>query len=212
MNMKNIIEQKAKRVAEKGQVRRTGDCFRVFANSDNEISSFNTVKRTINSIIACDCSDYILGIADDIAYRCGHIIAVKFAIAERNTETLRFASSVKQFDSQKVKVYTEKSNILPFVKKASVIRVDKDVKESHSQTLLMIDPVAKCLSDLVTGRQLRMIKEFATSAGVNAENLCENIWNLRPSELSRAAATAFIANLATINSSSSAALSVRLAA
>jgi hypothetical protein len=210
------IEHNAKLIADKGLVRRVDDCFRVYADFDHANCSFNTVKRGSNAVIVCDCTELTQVTAKNNSFQCEHIVAVKSAIIAKNTEMPIFASSMKHTESKNCRSYPEKSNILKFSKPTnnSEIRNNKENNaDAHEfQGFQSIDPVAKCLSDMVTGRQLAMIREFAKSAGINAENLCQSIWNLRPSELSRAAATAFIANLANNNTSTSAAMSVRQAA
>lgn len=57
------------------------------------------------------------------------------------------------------------------------------------------NPVAKSLSDLVTAKQLGMIRALAREKGIDAEEECSNVMNCRTDELSRKAASSFIQHL-----------------
>lgn len=78
---------------------------------------------------------------------------------------------------------------------AALKYVDELLNTSSSQvktTEFPNDPVAKSLSDMVTTKQLSMIKAVAREAGVDANKECSHIMNCRISELSKRAASAFI--------------------
>jgi len=57
------------------------------------------------------------------------------------------------------------------------------------------DPIAKTLADMVTTKQLGMIRAVAREAAVDADKECLDILNCRVSELSRKAASALIDHL-----------------
>lgn len=57
------------------------------------------------------------------------------------------------------------------------------------------DPVASMLSDLVTPKQLSMIRGLAKNAGIDADKECKLLMNCRTDELSKRAASALIAHL-----------------
>ena len=57
------------------------------------------------------------------------------------------------------------------------------------------DPLAKSLTDLVTPKQLGMIRALAREAGVDAEEECHRVLRVRTEELSKRAASSFIDHL-----------------
>lgn len=57
------------------------------------------------------------------------------------------------------------------------------------------DPVAKTLGDMVTGKQLGMIRGLARAAGVDADTESAGLMNCSVAELSKRAASEFIAHL-----------------
>lgn len=57
------------------------------------------------------------------------------------------------------------------------------------------NPVAKSLSDLVTAKQLGMIRAIAREMGIDADEECNKAMNCRTDELSKKAASSFIQHL-----------------
>ena len=57
------------------------------------------------------------------------------------------------------------------------------------------NPVAKSLSDLVTAKQLGMIRAMAREIGVDVEEECQTVLSCKTDELSKRAASAFITHL-----------------
>ncbi|MCA1556849.1 MAG: RAD52 family DNA repair protein, partial [Acidobacteria bacterium] len=57
------------------------------------------------------------------------------------------------------------------------------------------DPLAKSMSDLVTPKQLGMIRALAREAGVDVEEECQAVLRCRTEELSKKAASSFIDHL-----------------
>jgi len=57
------------------------------------------------------------------------------------------------------------------------------------------DPLAKSMSDLVTPKQLGMIRALAREAGVDTEEECQAVLRCRTEELSKKAASSFIDHL-----------------
>lgn len=57
------------------------------------------------------------------------------------------------------------------------------------------NPVAKSLSDLVTAKQLGMIRAIAREIGIDADEECNSVMNCRTDELSKKAASSFIQHL-----------------
>jgi hypothetical protein len=57
------------------------------------------------------------------------------------------------------------------------------------------DPLAKSMADLVTPKQLGMIRALAREAGVDPEEECQNVLRCKTDELSKRAASSFIDHL-----------------
>lgn len=72
---------------------------------------------------------------------------------------------------------------------------DVDAVEPEKSPEFPSDPVAKTLADMVTTKQLGMIRAVAREAAVDADKECLDILNCRVSELSRKAASALIDHL-----------------
>jgi hypothetical protein len=62
------------------------------------------------------------------------------------------------------------------------------------------DPTAKSMTDLVTPKQLGMIRALAREAKVDADEECRATFNCRTEELSKRAASSFIDHLKNIQS------------
>ncbi len=61
------------------------------------------------------------------------------------------------------------------------------------------DPLAKSMSDLVTPKQLGMIRALAREAGMDADDECQSVMRCRTEELSKRAASSFIDHLKNAN-------------
>ena len=57
------------------------------------------------------------------------------------------------------------------------------------------NPIAKSLSDLVTAKQLGMIRALSREIGVDADDECQNVMECKTDELSKRAASSFIQHL-----------------
>lgn len=64
------------------------------------------------------------------------------------------------------------------------------------------DPLAKSMGDLVTPKQLGMIRALAREAGVDVEEECQSILRCRTEELSKKAASSFIDHLKNLQADS----------
>ncbi|HEV2861196.1 MAG TPA: Rad52/Rad22 family DNA repair protein [Pyrinomonadaceae bacterium] len=62
------------------------------------------------------------------------------------------------------------------------------------------DPLAKSMADLVTPKQLGMIRALAREAGVDHDEECQNVMRVRTEELSKRAASTFIDHLKKLQS------------
>ena len=80
------LEKRAKAIAAMGLVVREGDHFNVSSASvRGEQKSFE-VRRDDSGAVICNCADYERAAAAGLPIRCEHILAVKFALVEKNTE------------------------------------------------------------------------------------------------------------------------------
>jgi predicted nucleic acid-binding Zn finger protein len=169
-------------IASNGLVKRTGDHFTVYSDKSERATTIAKVNKLRDGSIACDCTEYLLQATKQIDFKCEHILAVKFAIGFKNTERFdspaKIVSNVLQFSNAQVRFIKETSD-----------------KTDRGSSLTSIDPVAKTLHDLITGRQLSMIRDFAKSGEVNPYKECDKVWGMMPNELSRTAASAFISYL-----------------
>jgi predicted nucleic acid-binding Zn finger protein len=184
--MRSILnETTALEMAKNGLVKRTGDHFTIYAENGENNQIRAKVKRRDDGIISCTCNAFMDGISKESGFRCEHILAVKHAIHLKNTES---------FGSQPETSETV-SNVLKFVNPSGRFTEDTLQTTKRFSNLSLIDPVAKTFHDLITGRQLAMIREFSKYGIVNPEKECEKLWGLMPNELSRSAASALIAYL-----------------
>lgn len=67
----------------------------------------------------------------------------------------------------------------------------------QTETGFPSNPVAKSLGDLVTAKQLGMIRALARETGIDADEECQTVMNCKTDELSKKAASAFIQHLQT---------------
>lgn len=73
------------------------------------------------------------------------------------------------------------------------------------------DPLAKSMSDLVTPKQLGMIRALAREAGVDVEEECQTVLRCKTDELSKRAASSFIDHLKGLHTEAAAAGQMRRA-
>ncbi len=69
-----------------GLVDRTGDHFTVSSPTLRAKQRSFTVSRNETGAVVCDCSDFRKSVESGSPLRCEHILAVKFALVEKNTE------------------------------------------------------------------------------------------------------------------------------
>ena len=109
-------EKRAKSIAAMGLVNRDGEKFRVSTPSLRGRQTSYEVWRDDVGKIRCNCLEFEEAAVSDSAFRCEHILAVKYALVAKNTE-----SATKQ----PVKVETEIT-----VKPPQIVSEDKNASES----------------------------------------------------------------------------------
>ncbi len=118
---KNLSEKKDKRaksIAAMGLVNREGDKFRVSTPSLRGKQTSYEVWRNEEGRIRCNCLEFEESAVNDSAFRCEHILAVKYALVAKNTE-----SAAKQTAQVETKVEAE--TIVSENKNATEPRVSK---------------------------------------------------------------------------------------
>ena len=104
-------EKRARSIAAMGLVNRDGDKFRVSTPSLRGRQTSYEVWRDEAAKIRCNCLEFEEAVVTDSAFRCEHILAVKFAVVAKNTEPAT---------KQPINVQTE----------VKVVSEDKSVTES----------------------------------------------------------------------------------
>jgi len=120
---KNLTEKKDKRaksIAAMGLVNREGDKFLVSTPSLRGKQTSYEVWRDEAGKIRCKCLEFEEAAVSDAGFRCEHILAVKYALVAKNTE-----SATKQ--SLKVETQLE-------VKPTAIVETDKSATESSEST------------------------------------------------------------------------------
>ena len=87
---KNITEKREKRaksIAAMGLVNREGDRFQVLTPSLRWKQTSYEVWRDEENKIRCSCLEFEEAVVEDSGFRCEHILAVKYALLAKNTES-----------------------------------------------------------------------------------------------------------------------------
>ncbi len=119
-NLTEKREKRAKSIAAMGLVNRTGDKFSVSTPSLRGRQTNYDVWRDEAGVIRCNCLEYEEAAVGDSKFRCEHILAVKFALVAKNTE-----SATKQ----PIRMETEIE-----VKSEEVVKEDKIATESREKS------------------------------------------------------------------------------
>ncbi|HYP52725.1 MAG TPA: Rad52/Rad22 family DNA repair protein [Pyrinomonadaceae bacterium] len=86
-------DKRAQGIAAMGLVNREGDRFRVTTPSLRGRRASYEVWRDESGKVRCSCLEFEEQSADDSAFRCEHILAVKHALLNKNTEAVTKASA-----------------------------------------------------------------------------------------------------------------------
>ncbi len=88
-------KKRAKSIAAMGLVNREGDRFSVSTPSLRGRQTSYEVKRDEAGKIRCNCLEFEEAVIEDSKFRCEHILAVKFALVQQNTESITKKKPVK---------------------------------------------------------------------------------------------------------------------
>jgi hypothetical protein len=105
-------EKRAMSIAAMGLVNREGDKFKVSTPSLRGKQTFYEVKRDEQGKIRCNCLEFEEMAVEDKGFRCEHILAVKFALAQKNSEpaTKQKVVQTTESESSKSKLGEQKEN------------------------------------------------------------------------------------------------------
>jgi len=107
------------------------------------------------------------------------------------TGTARSETGIKKAEHDALKRAAVKFGIARDLYKKEV----ESSEPAEAAAAFPADPVAKTLAEMVTTKQLGMIRAVAREAAIDADKECLEMLNCRVSELSRRAASAFIDHL-----------------
>lgn len=82
-----------------------------------------------------------------------------------------------------------------YKKESDTIEREGSVPPSNNDGGFPANPIAKSLSDLVTAKQLGMIRAMSRETGIDADEECQNVMACKTDELSKRAASSFIQHL-----------------
>lgn len=105
-------EKRAMSIAAMGLVNREGDKFKVSTPSLRGKQTSYQVWRDAQAKIRCNCLEFEEMAVEDASFRCEHILAVKFALAQKNSEpaTKQKVVSPTETESDKSKSGEQKAN------------------------------------------------------------------------------------------------------
>ena len=132
---KNSMGKREKRgmsIAAMGLVNREGDKFMVSTPSLRGKQTSYEVRRDAQGKIRCNCLEFEETAVEDANFRCEHILAVKFALAQKNSEPATKQKVVSQPDteSSKSKLGEQKANKTSV--EVSANEKDETVKAKHN--------------------------------------------------------------------------------
>jgi len=113
-------EKRAKSIAAMGLVNREGDRFCVSTPSLRGRQTVYNVWRDANGKIRCNCLEFEESSVNDSGFRCEHILAVKYALVAKNTESVT---------KQPLNKVTTEIEI-----KSKAVSTDKSTTESREST------------------------------------------------------------------------------
>lgn len=166
-------EKRAKSIAAMGLVNREGDKFKVSTPSLRGRQTSYEVWRDKNGKICCNCLEFEEAVVTDSAFRCEHILAVKYAVVAKSTEP-----ATKQAIVSEDKSVTESS--------ASTLGEQKTVEiAADALTNGQVEAVEAEVQQLTNTKgdykmtQVRELDYVSEEASETAENAPNNVLNFR---------------------------------
>ncbi len=82
-----------------------------------------------------------------------------------------------------------------YKKESDTIEREGAIPPTNNNDGFPANPIARSLSDLVTAKQLGMIRALSREIGIDADQECENVMECKTDELSKRAGSSFIQHL-----------------
>ena len=128
-NLTEKREKRAKSIAAMGLVNREGDKFRVSTPSLRGKQTSYEVWRNEAGKIRCNCLEFEETAVNDSAFRCEHILAVKYALVAKNTE-----SATKQPAKLETEIEVNQQTIVSEDKNASESSFKCEMRNTEAET------------------------------------------------------------------------------
>jgi hypothetical protein len=125
-NLSEKRDKRAKSIAAMGLVNREGDRFLVSTPSLRGKQTSYEVWRSETGKIRCNCLEFEEAAVSDLSFRCEHILAVKYALVAKNTE-----SATKQ--PLKVETQIEVKPTEAVVKDTSATESSEDLESRNEE-------------------------------------------------------------------------------
>jgi hypothetical protein len=165
-----IRDKRARGIATLGNVEKTEAGYVVTRNKLKPQEIY-TVCRNKDKQICCNCEEFDQQVEADPDFRCTDILAVKY-----------FLQSQKELEEKRRQAEERQA-------------ADPPAQEKKSGSSKLHDPKAKSIADLVTPKQLGMIRALAREAGVDSDEECLKVLKVETADLSKKAASSFIDHL-----------------
>lgn len=162
----SLRDKRAQGVAAMGLVSREGDRF-VVSSPLRDQQTVHDVTVDEKNAYRCTCIEFEEESYNDAAFVCEHIIAVRHALRTNNVKSSETVS-----DS-----------------------MAREPEPAASEPVFPDDPTAKSRADLITPKQLGMIRALAREAGLDPDDECQSVMRVRTEDLSKRAASSFIDHL-----------------
>ena len=125
-------DKRAKSIAAMGLVNREGDRFRVATPSLRGKQTSYEVWRDESGKIRCNCLEFEENAVSDLAFRCEHILAVKYSLLAKNTESVTKQPAIE--DKTSVEAVSETLNATESREDLGLQEMEEEsVKESKIQ-------------------------------------------------------------------------------
>lgn len=183
-------EKRAQSISAMGLVNRDGDKFIVSTPSLRGRQTSYQVWRDKLGKVRCNCLEFEEYYTSDAEFRCEHILAVKFSLLAKTNQvsSTQTINSVTEANSENKPIELPstvsnnyKLNNLPNGKYAPY-----PGRNNH---------VAISLMDLVTAKQLGMIRSISRELGIDADEECQSVMDCKTDELGKRSASWFIQHL-----------------
>jgi hypothetical protein len=169
----NALKNRAKAIAAMGLVGKVNDGYNVISPGFRK--EVFRVWKNEEGKVRCSCVTFQEKIAQDLRYKCEHIMAVKYHLDENGAAALKEESR-------------DAGEVVAFA-----------CRQTEPVSKFPKEPVSKTMAELVTPRQLVAIRAIANSQRIDAEAECKRVMSCKPEELSRKAASALIDHLKSLD-------------